>query len=152
MTVIRSRASACPFAGEHRVGRGAQLRAVGDREPEPGGGVREPVEVTGPRERLPVVDPDGLEHAVADEQAVVERRDPRRVGVEQRAVDPDEGARRRPRRHDATRAADVGARDARSRLALSSVSRPLGVGLGVGDDAAAHAEVGAAVRRRRRAR
>ena len=81
VTVMRSRASACVVRREHRVGRGAQLAAVGHGEPEPGGGVREPVEVTGPRERLAAVDADRLEHAVAHEQAVVERRDPRRASA-----------------------------------------------------------------------
>ena len=62
----------------------------GTGRPRPGGGVREPVEVAGPRERLAAVHADGLEHAVAHEQPVVERRDA--------GVGDGDAARRRPTR------------------------------------------------------
>ena len=76
---------------EDRVGGGVQLGAIRDREAEARGRVREPVEVTPPRERLPAVHADGLEHAVPDEEAVVERGDAGRVGLEQHAVGPHVG-------------------------------------------------------------
>ena len=62
-----------PSAGSRSVA------TSGTAEAEPGGRAREPVEVPRPGERHAAVDAQRLEHAVADEQAVVERRDPRRV-------------------------------------------------------------------------
>ena len=96
-----------------------------------------------PRERLAAVHADGLEHAVAHEQPVVERGDAGVVDGDQRAVDPD--------RHSVVRAAlttpparrDVGAGHREQPRGLELGLGPLGVGPGVGDDAAADPEVGA---------
>ena len=76
---------------QHGIGGGAQLVAIRRGEAEARGGVREPVEVPAPRERLAAVDAHGLEHAVADEQTVVERRDAGGVGFEEHAVGPHVG-------------------------------------------------------------
>jgi hypothetical protein len=58
---------------EHRLRGAPQLAAIGHGEAEPVGGVGQPVEMARPRERPAVVDADRLEHAVADEEPVVER-------------------------------------------------------------------------------
>ena len=70
--------------------RGGSSRS-GTASPSPVGRAAQPLEVAAPRERYAAVDAQRLEHAVADEQAVVERRDPRAPSVgDERAVEPDE--------------------------------------------------------------
>ena len=147
VTVTRRRASVEPVGLEHRVGRGAQPIGVGEREAETGGRVREARDVAAPRERRSAVHAQRLEHAVADDEAAIERRDPRVAEVEELAVDPDDHGRR-GRRRRRTRRARTGRRaGARLELGLG----PLGRGVGVGDDRAADTEVGVGVRDRERA-
>ena len=128
VTVMRSRASASPLARSTASAAARSSSRSGTGEAEPGRRVREPVEVAGPRERVAAVDADGLEHAVADEQPVVERRDARRVGRRR--------ARRRPTR-------ERGIDDAHRASALAPAHREqprrleLGLGpLGVGSESA----------------
>ena len=115
---MRTRPSVIPLASSTASAARAQRRGVGDRQAQPRRGAAQPSVVAGPRERHPPIDAERLEHPVADEQAVVERRESGLVARRQRSVDPHGrghrprgvgrsarrcgrcNARRRARRHD----------------------------------------------------
>ncbi len=98
---------------QHRGAGFGQERPVGRLEAEAAGRVVQPVEVAPPREGPAVVDAQRLEHAVADEEAVVERGHASVVGRRELPVDPHEA-------HDGTSAPAPAT--ARRRDALNSVS------------------------------
>ena len=96
VSVIRMRASARPLPRRPR--RTALLerrRAPAARCPAPARR-HQPLEVLGQRERHARVAAQRLEHAVADQEAVVGRRDAGLVLVDRAAVEPD-ASRQRPR-------------------------------------------------------
>ena len=88
MITIRSASCVGPAAGmgEQPVGVGPDRLEV-ERQPQVGGRALEPAQVLLERERLPVVDADHLEHAVAAEQPLVGGRDRRLGGGHDLAVE-----------------------------------------------------------------
>ena len=103
---------------DHVERRPPQRRPGRDGQPHPRGAAGQALVVAPPAVRLTPVDPQGLEHPVAGQEAVVEGRDAGLVLRHQHAVDPHHQVG-----HAGTSMRTPAPATARSRAALSSVSR-----------------------------
>src|SRR5581483_3732788 len=122
-----------PVGADHVEGRLAQRLARGEGQAHPRGAAGQPLVVPPPAVRLPPVDPQRLEDAVAGEQPVVERRDAGLVLADEGAVDPHDeptgtargfgGVGGRGHAGTPIPARSGAPASASSRAALSSVSR-----------------------------